>query len=149
MTKIFWQKYSNAPRVYKKWTAHAGESFEETILHSVSFRIWIYRAMPWLECGSNGFIIVHDRWLSSTDESRGGDRVFAYDTFFCRTSKKFPTNYHNGVGVLSSWPWLTAELTFAAPPPPPPWRRHWMNLWKGSIKVPSPSLQTDIRLRAM
>ena len=30
---------------------------------------------------------------------------------FFRLQQFFPKNYHNGVGVLSSWPWLTAELT--------------------------------------
>ena len=30
---------------------------------------------------------------------------------FSPTSNIYPKNYHNGVGVLSSWPWLTAELT--------------------------------------
>ena len=47
------------------------------------------------------------------------------------TSKKNPTNHHTGLGVLSSWPWLTAEPTSqkkiyiyggggAFTPPPPP-----------------------------
>ena len=50
---------------------------------------------------------------------------------FSPPSHNFPQKYHNGVGVLSSWTWLTAELTsknknmkkkksanHAFPPPP-------------------------------
>ena len=52
--------------------------------------------------------------------------------FFFRLQKNFNKNFHNGVGVASSCPWLTAELTsqnktkqitggaIAPPPPPPP-----------------------------
>ena len=42
--------------------------------------------------------------------------------------------YHNGVGVLSSWTWLTAELTSKKKKkkkkscPPPPWPRAWVRL---------------------
>ena len=57
------------------------------------------------------------------------------DTFCFRLQNFFNKIFQNGVGVLSSWPWLTAELTRKnkieenhrgeiAPPPPPPWRHH-------------------------
>ena len=57
---------------------------------------------------------------------------------FFRLQKNLNINFHNGVGVVSPWPWLTTRLTSAKkkkkkkniggplpPPPPAPWRRHW------------------------
>ena len=39
----------------------------------------------------------------------GGGGTLAH--FFFRLQKNFNKNFQNGVGVVSSWPWLTAELT--------------------------------------
>ena len=61
----------------------------------------------------------------------GGGGVGDSDTFFFRLKNFFNITFHNGVGgVVSSWPWLTAELTsgkknhrgaiFPLPGPPPP-----------------------------
>ena len=41
----------------------------------------------------------------------GGGGGGGTPTLFFFRLQKFPQNYHNGVGVLSSWTWLTAELT--------------------------------------
>ena len=94
--------------------------------------VWIKISINWTwtwTCTQLPLVVNHCR-------GGGGDS----DTFFYRTSKKFPTNYHNGVGVLSSWPWLTAELTSKkkkkkknenhrgggiCPPAPPPPPREW------------------------
>ena len=41
----------------------------------------------------------------------GGGGKKPRDTFYFSTTNPPPPNCHNGVGVLSSWTWLTAELT--------------------------------------
>ena len=79
-------------------------------------------------------------------KSRGGGGGGESDTFF-PTSKLVSQTCDNGVGVLSSWTWLTAEVTSKktienhgggggqlSPPPPPPWRRAYIvycfvNVW--------------------
>ena len=75
-------------------------------------------------------IFLRQPWKKKKITQRGGGGGGGTPTHFFPTSKIFNKHFHKGVGVVSSWPWLSWQAKkkknrgaiAPLPPPPPPQR---------------------------
>ena len=126
-------------RRFKKWRQNEWKNHVVYV-----YRVWAEKApliFSWIkeyiliylqtDCEMHWILRIFYRifWISIFNTCSYGELFtgVSSDTFYFQTSKIFNKNFHNGVRVISLWPWLTAELTgktkkwgaFTHLPPPP------------------------------